>query len=339
MVAKKKETAKKAEVKEEKKGAQKAPAKKTAAKKETKPVEKKELLIYYTNLGNIYTLESSTLVKTRRGGKGSKIKLADNEVIIKTIRDDNFGSVLAFSNKGQMYHINTDDLPVNAKINVAQLFEFKVGEKLTTITTMQRRDDTKYFIFITKQGMIKKTLSTEYNLKRGKSLKAINLKDNDEIINVLFMDEEKVGILTNDGNYITINTEEINAIGRTTAGVKAIKLTDNDYVIDAHIINNNDKYMITLSKRGLIKKADISEFPVCTRATKGKKISEVRDDDSIVKFLTIKDDCDIIIIVKKKSIKISTGELRVLSRAATGVKSITLDPNDIAVDLVVEQEF
>ena len=306
---------------------------------DAEPVEKKELLIYYTNLGNIYTLESSTLVKTRRGGKGSKIKLADNEVIIKTIRDDNFGSVLAFSNKGQMYHINTDDLPVNAKINVAQLFEFKVGEKLTTITTMQRRDDTKYFIFITKQGMIKKTLSTEYNLKRGKSLKAINLKDNDEIINVLFMDEEKVGILTNNGNYVTINTEEINAIGRATAGVKAIKLADNDYVIDAHIINNNDKYMITLSKRGLIKKADISEFPVCTRATKGKKISEVRDDDSIVKFLTIREDCDIIIIVKKKSIKISTNELRTLSRAATGVKSITLEPNDLAVDLVVEQEL
>ena len=301
------------------------------------PVEKKELLIYYTNLGNIYTQESSTLMRTRRGGKGSKIKLADNEVVIKTIRDDNFGSILAFSNKGQMYNMNTDDLPVNAKINIAQLFEFKMGEKVTTITTMSRRDETPYFVFITKMGMIKKTLASEYNLKRGKSLKAINLKDGDEIINVLFMDKEKVGILTNNGNYVTINTEEINAIGRATAGVKAIKLNEGDYVVDAKIIANNDKYMITLSQFGLIKKTEIEEFPICTRATKGKKISEVRDGDKIVKFLTIKNDCDIIIIVKKKSIKISTSELRVLSRAATGVKSITLDPADIAVDLLVEQ--
>ena len=304
---------------------------------DAEPVEKKELLIYYTNLGNLYTLESSTLVKTRRGGKGSKIKLADNEVIIKTIRDDNFGSILAFSNKGQMYNMNTDDLPVNAKINIAQLFEFKMGEKVTTITTMSRRDETQYFVFITKMGMIKKTLASEYNLKRGKSLKAINLKDGDEIINVLFMDEEKVGILTNNGNYVTINTEEINTIGRATAGVKAIKLNEGDYVVDAKVIANDDKYMITLSQSGLIKKTEIEEFPICTRATKGKKISEVRDGDRIVKFLTIKNDCDIIIIVKKKSIKISTSELRVLSRAATGVKSITLDPADIAVDLLVEQ--
>ena len=306
---------------------------------DAEPVEKKELLIYYTNLGNLYTLESSTLVKTRRGGKGSKIKLADNEVVIKTIRDDNFGSILAFSNKGQMYNMNTDDLPVNAKINITQLFEFKMGEKVTTITTMSRRDETQYFIFITKMGMIKKTLASEYNLKRGKSLKAINLKDSDEIINVLFMDKEKVGILTNNGNYVTINTDEINAIGRATAGVKAIKLSDDDYVIDAHVIADKDTYMITLSQKGLIKKTDISEFPVCSRATKGKKISEIRDNDKIVKFLTIKEDCDIIIIVKKKSIKISTSELRTLSRAATGVKSITLDAADIAVDLVVEQEF
>jgi DNA gyrase subunit A len=232
--------------------------------------------------------------------------------------------------------MNTDDLPVNAKINIAQLFEFKMGEKVTTITTMSRRDETQYFIFITKMGMIKKTLASEYNLKRGKSLKAINLKDGDEIINVLFMDKEKVGILTNNGNYVTINTDEINAIGRATAGVKAIKLSDDDYVIDAHTIADKDIYMITLSQKGLVKKTDIAEFPVCTRATKGKKISEVRDDDKIVKFLTIKEDCDIIIIVKKKSIKISTSELRTLSRAATGVKSITLDAADIAVDLVVE---
>lgn len=306
---------------------------------DAEPVEKKELLIYYTNLGNIYTLESSTLVKTRRGGKGSKIKLSDNEVIVKTIRDDNFGSLLVFSNKGKMYHLTTDDLPVNTRINIAQLFEFDRGEKPTTLTTIKRRDEIKYFIFITKNGMIKKTLASEYDHKRGKSIKAINLKDNDEIINVLFMEEEKVGILTNNGNYITINTDEINAIGRVTAGVKAIKLSDGDYVIDAHVISNKDKYMITLSQAGLIKKAEIDEFPVCSRATKGKKISEVRDNDKVIKFLTIKEDCDIIIIVKKKSIKISTSELRVLSRAATGVKSITLEPSDMAVDLVVEQEI
>jgi DNA gyrase subunit A len=182
--------------------------------------------------------------------------------------------------------------------------------------------------------MIKKTLADEYDHKRGKSLKAIKLKDGDEVVNVLFMNEEKVGILTFNGNFVIINTDDINAIGRATSGVKAIKLNDDDYVIDAKIIDEKDKYMITLSERGLIKKSSMSEFPTCGRPIKGKKISDTRDKDRIVKFLTLNEDSDIIIIVKRKSIKISTTELRELTRNATGVKAISIDENDIASDLV-----
>lgn len=305
---------------------------------EAEPIEKKELLIYYTNLGNIYTVESSTLMKTRRGGKGSKIKMAENEVVVKTIKDDNFSSLLIFSNLGKMYSLSIDELPINAKINIAQLFEFNAGEKPTTLTSINRKQDIKYFVFITKQGMIKKTLAEEYAHKRGKSVKAINLKDGDEVVNVLFMNEEKVGILTFNGNFVIINTNDINAIGRATAGVKAIKLDDDNYVTDAKIINDNDKYMITLSERGLIKKASMSEFPTCGRPIKGKKISDTRDKDRIVKFLTLSEDSDIIIIVKRKSIKISTTELRELTRNATGVKAISIDEGDIASDLVRGQE-
>jgi DNA gyrase subunit A len=303
---------------------------------EAEPIEKKELLIYYTNLGNIYTVESTTLMKTRRGGKGSKVKLSDNEAITKVIRDDNFGSLLVFSNLGKMYHLNVDDLPVNGKINVAQLFEFERGEKPTTMTTIKKKDEIKYFTFITKNGIIKKTLATEYSQKRGKSLKAINLKDGDEVVDVMFMNEEKVGILTSSGNFVIINTEDVRETGRATAGVKAIKLSDGDFVIDSHIIPDNHQYMITLSEKGLTKKTSIEEFPLCTRATKGKKISGTRDNDSIIKFLTIKEDCDIIIIEKKRSIKISSSELRLLSREATGVKSIKIEDNEQAIDLVVE---
>ena len=301
---------------------------------EAEPIEKKELLIYYTNLGNIYTAESSTLMKTRRGGKGSKIKMAENEAIIKTINDDNFSSLLVFSNLGKMYTISIDELPVNAKVNVAQLFDFEAGEKPTTLTSLKRKNDVKYFVFVTKFGMIKKTAAEEYEHKRGKSVKAINLKDNDEVINVMFMNEEKVGILTFNGNFVIINTDDINAIGRATSGVKAIKLSDDDYVIDAKVIEDKDQYMITLSKQGLVKKAPMTDFPICNRGIKGKKISDIRENDSIVKFLTLKEDSDIIIIVKQKNIKISTVELRELSRAATGVKAINIDAGDIASDLV-----
>jgi DNA gyrase subunit A len=233
-----------------------------------------------------------------------------------------------------MYHLSIDDLPVNAKVNVAQLFEFDRGEKITTISSINRKTEVKYFTFITKYGMIKKTKAEEYEHKRGKSLKAINLKEGDEVVNVMFMNNEQVGILTFNGNYVTINTEDVRPTGRATMGIKAISLADDNYVIDAHIIKPTDKYMVTLSERGLIKKTTLEEFPTCSRAIKGKKISDVREGDRIVKYLTFEKDCDIIIIVKRKSIKISTAELRVLSRSATGVKAINIDEGDTASDLI-----
>ena len=301
---------------------------------DAEPIEEKELLIHFTNLGNLYTQESTTLMTTRRGGKGTKIKLAKNETIVQTINDNNFSSLLVFSNKGKMYTLNIDDLPVNAKVNLAQFFEFEIGEHITTATSLARKNEVKYFIFITKNGMIKKTKASEYSHKRGKSLKAINLKDDDEVINVHFINEDNVGILTFNGNFVIINTEEINSIGRLTTGIRAIKLSPKDYVISSKIILSSDEMIVTASKKGLIKKTSLEEFPICSRGIKGKKISNIRDDDKIVDFLTIKNDCDIINISNRGIIKFNTSELRVLSRDATGVKAIKLDDKDYIVSII-----
>lgn len=300
---------------------------------DAEPIEKKELLIHYTNLGNIYTQESTTLMKTKRGGKGGKIKMAKNEVIIKTINDNNFNSLMVFTNKGLMYNLPIDELPINTKINIKQLFEMERDEYVTLITSMAK-NTFKYFVFVTKNGMIKKTNANEYNLKKGKSLKAINLKDDDEVVDVLFMNEQNVGIVTKQGNFVNINTEEIKPIGRATAGIKAIKLVKDDVIIRANIIDDKDIYMITLAKSGLIKKADMSEFGECSRAIKGKKISDVRENDNIVDFLTLNKDCDIIITTKTKAIKISSNDLRVLGRMAIGVKAISIDDKEEAIDLI-----
>ena len=301
---------------------------------DAEPIEKKELLIHFTNLGNIYTQESTTLMTSRRGGKGTKVKLANNEAIVQTLNDTNFSSLLVFSNKGKMYSLSIDDLPVNSKVNVAQFFEFEVGEHITTATSIARKSEVKYFTFVTKNGMIKKTKATEYEHRRGKSLKAINLKDDDEVVSVHFVNDEKVGILTSEGNFVIIETEEINPIGRATAGVRAIKLSTDDKVISSHVICKKDNMLVTISRGGLAKKTSLEEFPVCNRGIKGRKISGTRDNDFIVDFLTLSEDCDVIVITKSNIIKFNTSELRNLSRDATGVKSITLTENNYVVNLI-----
>lgn len=307
----------------------------SSEEEDAEPIEKKELLIYYTNHNNIYTQESTTLITTRRGRKGSKVKLGKNEVIVQTINDNNLSELLAFTNTGKMYSTYTSELPINAKINCSQLFELEDNEYITTLTTMERKEKAKYLIFVTKNGIIKKTKTSEYQKKRGKSLKAINLKDNDEVLNVYPMDNEKIGFLTSDGNCIIIETENISPIGRAAAGVKGIKLNDDAQVIDSQIIENQDKFLIAVSKKGYIKKMNLSDIGVATRGTKGKKIQKLDDDDMTVKMLTINTDCDIIINTKGRIIKINSSEISLLSRDAAGTKSMNLEENEQIQDMLI----
>lgn len=296
------------------------------------PVEEKQLLIHYTNQGNLYTQISTTLLCARKGNKGSKVKLAKNEVITQTLSNNNFGCILAFSNKGNMYSTITNELPIDTKVNVNQLFELKDGEKITALTSISRRDEVDYFVFITKNGLIKKTAAKEYDKQRGKSIKAINLKDNDEVVSVHFIKDENIGILTKNGNFVIIETKDITTTARATMGVKAIKLSSDDCIITTHPIKG--KYIITISKEGLIKKSELSEFPVCNRGIKGKRISGIKENDNIVNFLTLTVDCDIITISNTGTLKFNTNELRVLSRDAVGVKAMKLPDNCRIVDLV-----
>ena len=305
---------------------------KNSKDEDAEPIEKKELLIHFTNLGNIYTQESSTLMTVRRGGKGSKLKIGDKEIILQSLSDDNLGTLLLFSNKGQMYSLSTSELPINGKINVSQLFSLSANERINLITTVPKKKDNNYFVFITKNGMIKKTKAEEYCLKRGKSTKAINLKDGDEVVSIHLMKNEPVGILTSAGNYVIIDTETINPIGRISMGVKAIKLNEEDNVIDAKPIHGDN--LITISSCGLIKKSSIGEFGISNRGIKGKQISGIREEDFIVKFLTIKENCDIMIVSDKGMIKFNTSELKMATRTSTGVKGISLPDNIKVVDLI-----
>jgi DNA gyrase/topoisomerase IV subunit A len=136
-----------------------------------------------------------------------------------------------------------------------------------------------------------------------------------------------------NGNFVIIETNDIAPVGRAAQGIRAIKLSLDDFVIDSKVIKKDDKFVVVVSKNGLIKKTLLSEYPVNNRNIKGKRISDIKDGDRIEKFLTLGADCDIIIVSERKTIKISTSEIRELSRAAVGVKSISLDSGDYVKDL------
>lgn len=298
------------------------------------PIEEKELLIHCTNLGNIYTQETSTLLTQKRGGKGVRIKLQKGETIINTIEDNNLSSLIIFTSLGKMYAMSTDDLPINSRVNLYNQFDFEKDEKITTITTFQKKDLVKYYIFITKNGMIKKSLSREYTIRKGKSIKAINLKDGDSVVNVCFCNDDKVGLLTSAGNFVIIDTAEINAIGRVSMGVKGIKLIGDETVISGKVIPDMTREILSITERGKMKKSEYNDFGVSNRGVRGSKIQKINDDDKIVDFIPIVNNNEVTIISSQNILKINLDEIKTSNRLSVGVKGIEINDNEKVIGLL-----
>lgn len=291
----------------------------TSDDEEAEPIEQKELLINYTNMGNFYTMESSTLITQRRGAKGKKLKMKSDEVSIFSLTDSNYSNILVFTNKGKMYQIPASEIPIG-RVHYSQLLDLADDEIITTIISTEKKNAYKYLLFITKNGMIKKSESKLYNSCSKRGLAAIKLKEGDEVLNVCLINDEKIGILTKKNNFLITDSDSVEAIGRQSTGVKGIKLQSGDYVIDAKAISNNSTNLVAATHNGLIKKTLLSEYHTQGRATMGNKISKVKDNDYVIKFLTTDKDCDIIIIGNEGAVRINTKEISLVSKNALGVK-------------------
>lgn len=299
---------------------------------EDEPTEIKSLLISLTNQNNIFVSENSSLFVQRRGGVGAKFKLNKGEYVVSTSTAETTDSVLFFTDKGNFYHYVAGALPIDEKIPVESLFEIKSWEKVTAMSSYNKNNSKEYIIFFTKNGIIKKSKLEDYNMKRNGGLKAIELNKEDEVVNVVFTNEENVAMLTKDGYFVIISTKDINAIGRTARGVKGINLSDGDKLICASIYNKNTKYVASISSDGYIKRTDSSELTKTGRGTKGKKIQKVTDD-AMLGFINLIDEKDVIITSSGARIKINVDSIPLLSRGAQGNKSIKLKENEKVIGI------
>jgi len=299
---------------------------------EDEPTEIKSLLISLTNQNNIFVSENSSLFVQRRGGVGAKFKLNKGEYVVSTSTAETTDSVLFFTDKGNFYHYVAGALSIDEKIPVESLFEIKSWEKVTAMSSYNKNNSKEYIIFFTKNGIIKKSKLEDYNMKRNGGLKAIELNKEDEVVNVVFTNEENVAMLTKDGYFVIISTKDINAIGRTARGVKGINLSDGDKLICASIYNKNTKYVASISSDGYIKRTDSSELTKTGRGTKGKKIQKATDD-AMLGFINLIDEKDVIITSSGARIKINVDSIPLLSRGAQGNKSIKLKENEKVIGI------
>lgn len=300
---------------------------------EEEPTEVRNLILSFTNKGGIFVTESSTLYSQRRGGVGTKLKLEKGEYVVGTEIGDTTDVALFFSNRGNFFQVKLSDLPINEKTYISSYVTTINNESICN-AAIYAKNENKNIYFITRNGLLKKSLLSDYYLKRGNSARAINLEDNDSIVSVFFgNDDTDCGILSSDGNFIMVKTNDVAAVGRIAKGIKCIKLNAGAYVQDARAIKPNTKTIISVTKKGLAKQTPISEFSYTNRNTKGSKLQGTVEGDEVIAFEGIGAEVDLIVTSNVSQIRFALAEVPTLSRSAQGVKVIKLNNNEYVVGL------
>ena len=303
------------------------------SKEEEEPTEIRTLQVSLTNKNRVYTMESSTLYTQKKGTVGKKIKLDKNEYIMSTCLVQTDEEVLFFTQEGNYYHCPASKLMIDEIVHISNLFLFG-EEQFCNLCGVNKKNAKPFILFVTKNGMLKKSNLSEYNIKRSGSAKALTLDEGDEIVSVLFVNSEKIGLLSAGGNFLITTTSDIRPIGRTTKGIKGMKLNEEDYVISAHIIPEDTISIMSVSGEGNAKQTKISEFATQGKNTKGARLQKVMSEDWMADFKPIVNETEVSIVSTSSTLKIKVNEVAMLSRGAQGSRAIKMGVKDNAIVII-----
>ena len=297
---------------------------------EEETIEQKQLSLSFTNEGAVFVSETSTLYSQRRNGVGSKFKLDKGEFVVDTLIGNNTDEVLFFTQRGTFYHLKIGEFNIGEKQYLNSFLPINGDDEIKSATILSKDTESSNILFLTKKGILKKSALSEYNLRRNTGVQALKLDDDDLIASILILKNERVGILTEEGNFIIIETKDIRPIGRVARGVVGIKLNEGDKVVSGRVIPKETKEILSVSEDGYSKRTDINEFKITGRATKGVKIQRA---DNLCDFLPLIDSNDILVVSSTTQIRVKAEEIPVLSRGTQGVKTLKLGGNSKVIKI------
>ena len=285
--------------------------------KEIVTVIPEDVVVMISKTGEAKRIPKSSFRAQRRNGKGVK---SENDAILTSIRTNTIDTLLIFTNKGKMYKLLVDKIPAGTNAskgqNLSSLITMEPEEKIVAAASLNKDLDANYVVFITKQGLVKKTLLEEYtSIKKSTGTQAIKIKDGDSIVDILFMNEEDLILFTKEGMIIRFTTNDISPIGRVTSGVKGIKLNENDIVVRGIPITNKNATIAIIDINGYGKRCKIDEFIIQGRGGKGLKTG-----CKIAGAELVTEEDNLLLMGKPNSICISATELVVQGRNTIGTK-------------------
>lgn len=293
----------------------------TKEEKEIEFVEPEKCVVVMTEGGLIKRVPTTSFRTQKRNGKGVKTQ---DDITSAVIRTNTIDSLMIFTNKGRMYRLLVDEIPVGTNATKGQsiksLVAMEKDEEASIIYSIYRDTDAKYVLFVTKNGMVKKTTLDEYvKTKKKTGIAAISLKDGDELAAVSLVKDEPLVILTGKGMAIKFNSMDVSATSRATSGVKGIALNEEDYVVTALPVRNASDSLAVFVENGLGKKISLDEFVTQKRGGKGiiaYKTSDKTGD--VTSAALISDEDNLLVCGLASSICVSATEIPLASRVSIG---------------------
>ena len=293
----------------------------TKEEKEIEFVEPEKCVVMMTEGGLIKRIPASSFRTQKRNGKGVKNQ---DDITNAVIRTNTIDSLMIFSDKGKMYRLLVNDIPVGTNVSkgtsVKSLINMDMDEQPAVMYSIYRDTDAAYVLFVTKNGLVKKTPLDEYvKTKKKTGIAAITIKDGDELAAVSLIKDEQLILITSNGMGIRFDSKEISPTSRATSGVKGINMGDGDGIVAAIPVRNANDKLAVFAQRGMAKKFSLDELPIQKRAGKGLMCYKPTESTGKVAAATLIEDADnVLVIGDSTSICISAEDIPVLGRSSIG---------------------
>ena len=296
-------------------------------------IEESDVLITLSNKGYIKRLDQAEFTAQKRGGRGVQgTGVKDDDFVRELVSTSTHDHLLFFTNKGRVYRLKGYEIPEYGRtakgLPVVNLLKLDEGESIQTIINVDsERSDDAYLFFTTRAGIVKRTSVKEFANIRQNGLKALNLKDEDELINVLLTQEDMDIIIgTKLGYAVRFNQSTVRSMSRSATGVRGVNLREGDTVVGASVITDQDEVLI-ITEKGYGKRTVATEYPTKGRGGKGMKTANVTDKNGpLAGLLTVTGDEDLMIITDKGvMIRTNVANISQTGRSTMGVKVMRLD--------------
>jgi len=296
-------------------------------------IEEADVLITLSNKGYIKRLDQAEFTAQKRGGRGVQgTGVKDDDFVRELVSTSTHDHLLFFTNKGRVYRLKGYEIPEYGRtakgLPIVNLLKLDEGESIQTIINVEsERSDDAYLFFTTRHGIVKRTSVKEFANIRQNGLKALNLKDEDELINVLLTEEDTDIIIgTKFGYSVRFNQSAVRGMSRIATGVKGVNLRDGDTVVGASVITDQDEVLI-ITEKGYGKRTVATEYPTKGRGGKGMKTANVAEKNGpLAGLLTVKGDEDLMIITDTGvMIRTNVANISQTGRSTMGVKVMRLD--------------